>query len=223
MARPVSIDEETLLSAAREVFLAKGITATTAEVAERAGVSEGTLFHRFGSKQALFSAAMRPNPDGVFEKLRLAERVGHGDLTESLSEVALELVTFLRGIMPCIMMLWSNRGESGLPSELEAPNPPPIRVIRELSRYFEAEMRAGRMRRVDPEILARAFVGGLMQYVFIETLGAVHGELPLPAEMYTRGLVDVLMKGVAETHGAVTTTHGGRLARTVKKARAKRG
>lgn len=213
MARPVSIDEATLLEAAREVFLAKGFSATTAEVAERAGVSEGILFHRFGTKHALFSAAMRPNPDGVFEKLRLADRVGKGDLDTSLSEIALELVTFLRSIMPCIMMAWSNRGESGLPSELEAPNPPPIRMIRELARYFEAEIRAGRMRRVDPEIVARAFVGGLMHYVFIETLGAVHGELPLPAEMYVRGLIDVLTKGVSETPSPVPTTQRGRVKR----------
>ncbi len=199
MARPVSIDEETLLAAAREVFLAKGFSATTADIAERAGVSEGILFHRFGTKQALFSAAMRPNPDGVFEKLRLSERVGKGELDACMAEIAHELIGFLRGVMPCIMMAWSNRGESGLPSNLEIPNPPPIRVIRELARYFEAEIRAGRMRRVDPEIMARSFVGGLMQYVFIETLGAVHGELPLPAEMYVRGLIDLFMKGIVET------------------------
>jgi AcrR family transcriptional regulator len=222
MARPVSIDEESLLLAAREVFLAKGISATTADIAERAGVSEGILFHRYGSKQALFSAAMRPNPDGFFEKLNLAERVGQGELEASLSEIALALVAFLRGVMPCIMMAWSNRGESGLPSNLEAPNPPPIRVIRELARYFEAEIRAGRMRRVDPEIMARAFVGGLMQYVFIETLGAVHGELPLPAEMYVRGLVDVLMKGIVETPDAVATTQRGRAKRATPRGPEKR-
>ncbi len=213
MARPVSIDEETLLAAARQVFLAKGFSATTADIAEQAGVSEGILFHRFGTKQALFEAAMRPNPDGVFEKLRLAERVGQGALEQHLSEIAIELVTFLRGIMPCIMMSWSNRAEGGFPSALQAPNPPPIRVIRELSRYFEAEIRAGRVRRVDPEIMARAFVGGLMQYVFIETLGAVHGELPLPAEMYVRGLIDLLMKGISETEAKITTTQRGRAKR----------
>jgi len=209
MARPVSIDEQALLLAAREVFLAKGFSATTAEVAEHAGVSEGILFHRFGTKHALFSAAMQPDPNSVFERLRLAERVGQGELETSLTEIATELVTFLRSIMPCIMMAWSNRGESGLPSTLEIPNPPPIRMIRELSRYFEAEIRGGRLRRVDPEILARAFVGGLMHYVFIETLSAVHGELPLPAEMYVRGLVDVLLKGAGETPKAVATTQRG--------------
>src|SRR6186713_1398186 len=56
--RPPVIDSARLLAVAREVFLERGIRATTLEVAERAGVSEGVLFHRFKSKEGLFSAAM---------------------------------------------------------------------------------------------------------------------------------------------------------------------
>src|SRR5215831_3772725 len=56
--RPPTIDSQRLLGVARDVFLERGIRATTLEVAERAGVSEGVLFHRFKSKEALFSAAM---------------------------------------------------------------------------------------------------------------------------------------------------------------------
>ena len=46
-----------LLAVAR-YFLERGIWATTLEVAERAGVSEGSLFNRFKSKEGLFAAAM---------------------------------------------------------------------------------------------------------------------------------------------------------------------
>ena len=41
------ISKERLLVVAREVFLELGIRATTLEVAMRAGVAEGTIFHRF--------------------------------------------------------------------------------------------------------------------------------------------------------------------------------
>ena len=48
---------ERLLAAAREVFAACGFSgATTAEIALRAGVSEGILFHHFGSKRELFAS-----------------------------------------------------------------------------------------------------------------------------------------------------------------------
>ena len=48
--RPPTITSERLLDVARDVFLECGIRATTQDVAERAGVSEGVLFHRFKSK-----------------------------------------------------------------------------------------------------------------------------------------------------------------------------
>src|SRR6187401_1098190 len=75
--RPPSIDSARLLAAAREVFLEHGIRATTLEVAKRAGVSEGVLFHRFKSKEGLFSAAMNFDaeemPDSLVEALRTIE------------------------------------------------------------------------------------------------------------------------------------------------------
>ena len=46
---------ELLLGAARELFAQQGFDETsTLEIAKRAGVSEGILFHHFGSKKGLF-------------------------------------------------------------------------------------------------------------------------------------------------------------------------
>ena len=61
--RPPVISQERLLEIAREVFLELGFRATTAEVASRAGVAEGTIFLRFKSKAELFRAAMQFDPD----------------------------------------------------------------------------------------------------------------------------------------------------------------
>ncbi|MBU6161784.1 MAG: TetR family transcriptional regulator, partial [Myxococcales bacterium] len=59
MARKAVIRDDEILLAAREVFLESGPTATTAEVARRAGVSEGTLFKRYVTKKELIIAAMK--------------------------------------------------------------------------------------------------------------------------------------------------------------------
>lgn len=51
-----------LLAAALELFVEKGFAATRAEeVAKRAGVSKGTLFLYFASKEELFKAVVRAN------------------------------------------------------------------------------------------------------------------------------------------------------------------
>jgi AcrR family transcriptional regulator len=199
MARPVSIKDETILAAAREVFLERGIQATTAEVAARAGVSEGSVFKRWKSKAELFHAAMGDQLPEVGWLSMLHARVGAGDLQVNLFELGMEIIAFFRELMPLMMMSWSNPAPNGLPAPLAAPNPPPIRALKQLAAFFEAEMRAGRCRRHDPEIVARTFLGGLTTFCFFETLFRAHGELPLPAETYVRGHVGLLWAGIEPT------------------------
>src|SRR5438309_11662992 len=56
-----------LLDAALDLFVEKGFAATRAEeVAARAGVSKGTLFLYFPSKEELFKAVVRENITGRF-------------------------------------------------------------------------------------------------------------------------------------------------------------
>jgi hypothetical protein len=69
--------------------------------------------------------------------------------------------------------------------------------MKRLAGYFEAEMRLGRLRRHDPEILARVFLGSLQAYAFFELLLKAQDELPLPPETYVRGLVQLIWEGAA--------------------------
>jgi AcrR family transcriptional regulator len=197
MARPVSIKPETIIDAARQVFLERGIQATTAEVAERAGISEGTIFKRYKSKIDLFRAAMGENLVQPNWSVRLAARVGQGSVEENLFEIGMNVIAFFREMMPLMMMAWSNPAPNGLPGPLAGPNPPPMRALKLLTGFVEAEMRAGRLRKHDAEIVARTFLGGLQNFVFFEVLYKANNELPLAAETYVRGLVQLLWAGLA--------------------------
>ena len=58
-----------LLDAALNLFVEKGFAATRVEeVAARAGVSKGTLFLYFQSKEELFKAVVRENLSGRFKE-----------------------------------------------------------------------------------------------------------------------------------------------------------
>lgn len=58
-----------LLAAALDLFVEKGFAATRAEeVAQHAGVSKGTLFLYFASKEELFKAVVRENISGHYPK-----------------------------------------------------------------------------------------------------------------------------------------------------------
>lgn len=197
MARPVSISDETIIEAARAVFLEHGIQATTAEVAARAGVSEGSIFKRFKSKFELFRAAMGDQLTPPEWLRRLPERVGQGDIQDHLFELGMEIVDFFRQIMPLVLMSWSHRGRGEFePPFANEPNPPPVRAIRQVSAYLEAEMRAGRLRRHDPEVAARAFLGSLNNFVMLEVLHGAGAELPLAQATFVRGLINLLWVGL---------------------------
>ena len=195
MSRPVSIKDQTIIDAAQAVFLERGFGATTAEVAGRAGVSEGTLFKRFRTKVELFQAAMHPQFADLGWLADLESRVGAGDLQTQLTELGAAGVAFFRQLMPLMMMSYANPAPNGLPELLNRPDPPPLRALQRLTRYFEAEIRLGRLRPVDPEILARMFLGSLQHYVFFELLFQAQQTLPLPLPTFLRGLVGMLWSG----------------------------
>jgi len=200
MPRPAKIKDEEILAAARAVFLEKGIRATTAEVARRAGIAEGTIFNRFPTKVALFQAAMRPDLEEPAWGKMLLDLAGTGDVVENLVDIGTQVLEFLRQIVPIMMMSWSNPHSDGgfLPPPLRGNNPPPLVAMRRLVAFFDAEIKGGRIRSgSDPELMARVFLGSLQNYVFFEVLLRARDMMPLPALTYVRGVVDLLWNGAA--------------------------
>jgi AcrR family transcriptional regulator len=191
--RPPVISDERLLDVARDVFLARGIRATTAEVAERAQISEGTIFHRFKSKDALFRAAMRFEPQEIPRLIEsLTPRAGSRDLRQTLVELATRLVQFGRIALPVMMMSWSNpSGEYSLEKLLnkqvcfDGP-------LRALTAFFEGEMATGRIRQQSAEVLARVLLGTVRDYCMLELfLGERSG---MPPDVFVEHLVDLVLR-----------------------------
>ncbi len=184
---------ERLLEVAREVFLEHGIRATTAEVAARAGVAEGTIFHRYRSKAELFRAAMHFDPEQALAFAEeLPSRAGKGELRATLIEFASRFLELGRIALPVMMMSWSNpEVESCLERSTER-GAKYRRVLGAVGAFFEAEMRGGRLRQTDPEVLARMLIGSLHHFCLIELVaGGRTGRLS-PSE-FAAGAVDVLL------------------------------
>ncbi len=75
-----------LLDAALDLFVEKGFAATKSEeVAARAGVSKGTLFLYFPSKEELFKAVVRENISGRFTEWRAELDVFEGNTADLLA------------------------------------------------------------------------------------------------------------------------------------------
>src|SRR5688500_8286281 len=196
MASPVTISDEAILDAAKEVYLARGLSETTTEVAAIAQVSERIIFKRFGTKADLFRAATtngaRANAMRFFSTLR--ERAGRSNMRqEELFTLGVEMLAAFRIVVPVVMMTWSN-AHSCPAGELQEGDPMPVRSIKAFASFFEAEMKLGRMRRSDPEIVARGWIGAIWHFAMIEV--TVPEFLPLSAETFLRGHLDNLLRGL---------------------------
>jgi AcrR family transcriptional regulator len=183
---------------AREVFLELGIRATTSEVAARAGIAEGTIFHRFKSKEELFRAAMNFDPDTALALVEaLLASGGQGDLRRTLVEFAERFMAFGRVAMPVMMMSWSNPDNQMCAERTSERSTRYQRVLGALSGFFAAEMASGRLRRAEPEVMSRILIGSLHHFCMTELFMGGR-ESKLTHQSFAEQVVDVLLaSGVA--------------------------
>lgn len=192
--RPPKIKTETLLDAARDAFLEAGHGATTAQIAARAGVSEGILFYRYETKDALLAAVIHREvqpPDALRNVAKLA---GQWTVPENLEHVLRQVLASVARAHPFIELAMTSPRSGEIHRALFAQpgKPPPEVVVELIAGYLRAEMHLGRMRDCDPLPIARALFGGC-----IEQTRAQRPSGAAPDERaFVRGLVDVVCHGV---------------------------
>jgi AcrR family transcriptional regulator len=79
-------------------------------------------------------------------------------------------------------------------------SPPPLKSLRRVASFFEAQLAAGRIAKSDPEVLARAYLGALHSFVLLELLEAAPGALSPDA--FVREHVRLLWEGIAPPRAA---------------------
>lgn len=197
MPRPRLIEDEQLLRVAREAFLEQGFSVTTATIAARAGVSEGTLFKRFHSKEDLFIAAIGLSGYGSWRNM-LVSSVGEGEVRGNLESAALSilresdawarnmLAVFSRGIDPTHNPMLSSLADSAQ-KDMES-----------LVTYLRRETERGRVRPHDVEVTAMTVLGALSAYIHRCTLPPETAQpgSPVEAGHFVSSLVDLLWPGL---------------------------
>lgn len=187
-----------LMSAALAVFAERGFAATRLEeVAQRAGVSKGTVYLYFDSKEALFKAAVE---SAVVPALEEGEAIAL-DTSRSATES-------LRGF---ILWWWNLVGTSdigALPKLLvaETGNFPELgrwfhenlimRGKQAAARIIARGIATGEFRAAEPMDVARIFFAQMFSYVlWRRAFGPAMSDLPEP-EAYFNLAVDLLTNGL---------------------------
>lgn len=194
MVRPRQFSDADLLSTARELILEHGPGVSTSVIADAAGVSQATLFKRFGTKKELMIRALVPDHDGPGWEL-VARPLDDRPIPEQLEEKGRHFMAFFHDLQPRIAMLRACGADMLDCLRVGGSTPPPVRALREVKAFFDAAVAAGRIAPVPTEALALTWLGALRNRSFFAHMMP---ELQLTGDdaTYVHELTTLLWKGL---------------------------
>ncbi|HSV78224.1 MAG TPA: TetR/AcrR family transcriptional regulator [Ramlibacter sp.] len=189
-----------LLDAALDLFVEKGFAATRAEeVAARAGVSKGTLFLYFPSKEELFKAVVRENISGRFTEWNeefLTFQGSSADMVRYCMKVWWERIGATRasGITKLMVSEAQNFPELAAFYQQEVVRPGQALIRRILQRGIDR----GEFRPLDVEYAAFSIVAPMFFLLMMKhSLGAcVPQDYPLDPERYVKAQAETILQGL---------------------------
>jgi AcrR family transcriptional regulator len=159
-----------IVDAARRVILTKGLVrATTREIAAAAGVSEGTLYNYFASKEEMFLVALGQLPaDFIAKVISLPQRAGSESVRALLTDLARVGIAFYADAIPMGASIFADPELLARHRELLAVRGAgPQRANEAIAAYLRAEQDLGRVRAdADPEAIAYLLLGAIYQRAY---------------------------------------------------------
>jgi AcrR family transcriptional regulator len=196
-ARPAFVEERraSILDAALRVWARHGFDGTSvAEVAREAGLTKGTLYLYFPSKQALLEAtlrrhSLRPDVEAGLERLR-----------------GQPLANVVRGLVAVTWRGLEARREIVGVLLRELPNHPaearrflehvllPVNGL--LAEYLTEALPPGRLARLDPIVAGRSLVGMVVAFFVTQVVLGGRELLPLDEERALATITELFLRGV---------------------------
>ncbi len=186
--------QERILKAAQKLFARKGYGGTTTkDLAQKAGVAEGTLFRHFENKKAIL--------------VEVATRGWTEILTDLLTELS-EMASYkaVAQVMRKRMLSLNSNADMLRVCFMEAQFHPELRdriqadVIDKMTdvaeAFFQTAMDRGEYRKMNPKIVARIFLGMFTVSGFSQTTMSADGGSPQDMKEMAETLADIFLNGV---------------------------
>jgi AcrR family transcriptional regulator len=188
---------EQILQGAMQLFAEKGFRGTTTrEIARQLGISEALMFKYFPSKEALYRAIIQKRTDGSEEMLFPREAVEAKDDRQVFRSIASYLIskntedpTFMRLIQYSAL---EGHELSRIFFETHA-----LERTKDLSKYIRQRIKEKAFRKVPPLLVARAFIGMIIQYVQSQELYGFKNHLHFSQKKVVDTFVETFLNGLS--------------------------
>ncbi|NIR49831.1 TetR/AcrR family transcriptional regulator [candidate division KSB1 bacterium] len=167
MARPLTKKDE-LIDAALSLFMRKGIKATTTrDIALRAGISEGTIYRHFESKEELAEKLFEENLDYFWKFLK-----GYLKNTKTPEEM---LQAYVKGFFEFSRREQRRYGFliAAHQTELKKLSREKMKPKQMLSKILRLGQTQGRFRKIDVHLAGAMVMGTVMQTIFYLKSGRI--------------------------------------------------
>ena len=196
-----------ILEAAARVFAQKGYhAATTKEIAAQAGVSEGTIYNYFHSKEDLLLSIPRLiSETTVLPALSqmLATPITSGEEEEKLLTIVLDnAFQNLQRNVDFLKVLFSTLPTMDEETLEEYLRRMPLWLAQVLEEFLQTRIAQGVYRPMDTTVVARAFMGMIVMFVLTqEVLPGRRVFAPVDYEVIGREIVQLFLHGVLAYSG----------------------
>jgi len=188
---------ERILRAAAEVFAEKGyVRATTRALAAAAGVNEVTLFRHFGNKLNLLVAVVH-EWSGLPDLYSLLEGRLSGEYRQDMLRFGRALHAMFAGRRTALRLVLCEAEQ--VPELRRVLGQMPLQLRQVLAGYLRQQIAAGRVRPLDPEVMAQAFLGLFFAYNVSETLVPLPLAAGMNVEAVVEQFVDLFVGGTIRT------------------------
>ena len=176
MPRPKTISDEDLLKACRAEFIDRGLQVSTKRLAQRAGISEGILFQRFGTKDELFFASMRMPPPRLEDASSKA--LASPLIDAALLIFATAVLEYLRRNMPAVLLVLAHPQYRSQPESISHRSHEFLLNAQSMHGGFDAIFEqfgcSGGVSRKDHQHLSEVLIATLLARAMHEQIGVNH-------------------------------------------------
>ncbi|MEL6351211.1 MAG: TetR/AcrR family transcriptional regulator [Cyanobacteria bacterium J06627_28] len=195
--KPVSKEDDTqarILKAAQKLFARRGYGGTTTrDLAQAAGVAEGTLFRHFENKKAiLVEVATRGWMEILTDLLtELSEMASYRAVAQVMRKRMLSLNANTDMLRVCFM---EAQFHPELRDRIQADVIDKMTDVTEA--FFQTAMDRGEYRQMNPKVVARIFLGMFTVSGFSQTTMAKDASSPNDMKEMAETLADIFLNGV---------------------------